>query len=148
MSQTMNGHSLEENQWQRLKPISSAARQRCAEPGKELSYWPVWSKEELDGFNRGQDGSWQMKYRHCRECLTALSVAVRHALQFIFNLLPAFHIHTIFICSIHAAAPRELVGQWFSPCKTYILPLCLRYNFTFWRDGTCHINHTSLTATD
>lgn len=37
MSQTMNGHSLEENRWQRLKPISSAAWQRCTDPGKELS---------------------------------------------------------------------------------------------------------------
>ena len=37
MSQTMNGHSLEINQWQRLKPISSAAWQRCSDPGKELS---------------------------------------------------------------------------------------------------------------
>lgn len=37
MSQTMNGHSLEKNQWQRLKPISSAAWQCCSDPGKELS---------------------------------------------------------------------------------------------------------------
>lgn len=37
MSQTMNGHSLEKNQWQRLKHISSAAWQHCTDPGKELS---------------------------------------------------------------------------------------------------------------
>lgn len=33
----MNGHSLEKNQWQRLKPISSGAWQCCSDPGKELS---------------------------------------------------------------------------------------------------------------
>lgn len=49
MSQTMNGHSLEENQWQRLKPVSSATWQRYTLPGKELSSGLSDQKENLIG---------------------------------------------------------------------------------------------------
>lgn len=48
----MNGHSLEENQWQSLKPVWSATWQHYTLPGKELSSGLSDQKENLIGLTK------------------------------------------------------------------------------------------------
>lgn len=140
MSQTMNGHSLEKNQWQRLKPVSSAARQRCTDPGKELSSGLSDQKKNLIDLTEARMDT-DMKYRHCsRDCLTSLSVASRQCWKFIFNLLPALHIHTPYIYMQHSCIGSP------GACRPVILvrPLCTHHGCVC---GTvlerCYLPHKS-----